>query len=127
MNPQQAAQLRNAGQSDKMASEDYIQLLRRVQGNLAYLMPRAGNQNNETGAGPKVLPGPAFMQHPPQMPVLREKYERLRKLFPDWVGNDAKLMAMSSSGSAGGGSPAQQQQGQQQQQQSANGVPTSTS
>lgn len=30
VNPQQALQLRNAGQSDKMASDDYVQLLRRV-------------------------------------------------------------------------------------------------
>lgn len=56
VNPQQALQLRNANQSDKMASEDYIQLLRRVQGNLAYLMPRAGSQSGGEQSG-KVLPG----------------------------------------------------------------------
>lgn len=56
VNPQQALQLRNAGQSDKLASEDYVQLLRRVQGNLAYLMPRAGNQSGGEQSA-KVPPG----------------------------------------------------------------------
>lgn len=67
------------------------------------------------------------MQHPPQMPQLKEKYERLRELFPDWPGNDARIMAMSAAGAAGSGagtgsgSPAQAQQSQQ----NANGIATS--
>lgn len=70
------------------------------------------------------------MQHPPQMPQLKEKYERLRELFPDWPGNDARIMAASAASAAGSGSPAQAQMSQQQQQslqQNANGLTSSSS
>ncbi|KAF2487433.1 hypothetical protein BDY17DRAFT_288959 [Neohortaea acidophila] len=126
ISPQQAMQMKQAGQSDKMASDDYIQLLRRLQGNIAYLMPRMGQQMQPDA---RTLPGPAFMQHPQQLPTLAEKYERLRELFPEWAGNDAKLLAMSAGGAGRTGSPGQalayqqalqQQQQQQQQQQRQN-------
>ena len=109
-----------------MASEEYIQLLRRAQGNLAWLMGRANGASAANGGdvpgGGKMLPGPAYMQHPPQMPSLSERYVELRRLFPDWPGNDAKMMAMvGNGGGSETGSPAvgsgnaAVMQGQQQQ------------
>ena len=97
MNPQQADALRKTDQPVKMASEEYIQCLRRVQANLAYLMPRA--QPAEGKAPP---PGPAHMTPPPHVPGLVEKYADLRELFPGWQGLDHRL---SRSGSMGTGSP----------------------
>lgn len=91
MSPQQAQQLRNAGQSDKMASDDYIQAMRRVQANLAYLMPKAQHSD-------KVPPGPAHMTPPPHMPQLKDQYDQLKEAFPEWQGLDNRL-SQSASGS----------------------------
>ena len=80
-----------------MASEDYIQCLRRVQANLAYMMPKAQpGQHNES----KALPGPAHMTAPPHLPQLKDKYEQLKEVFPDWPGYDHR------SAQSGGGNSA---------------------
>ena len=101
INPQQAQQLKNAGQNDKMASEDYIQCLRRVQANLAYMMPKAQQgQHNES----KVPPGPAHMTAPSHLPELKEKYDQLKELFPDWQGLDHRL-SQSAGGNSGSPRP----------------------
>lgn len=67
---------------DKVATDEYISTLRRVQANLAWLAPRG----NVSGSAQKQVPGPAHMTPPPQMPQLQAKYDRLKELFPGWHG-----------------------------------------
>jgi len=91
MNPQHQLQLRQLNMDDSMAAEEYIQCLRRVQANLAYLAPRADVQQ-----AMKAPPGPAHMTPPPHMAHLQPKYEALRELFPGWPGNDARMQNAGS-------------------------------
>lgn len=109
ISPQQFELLRKQGKGDKMASEEYIQCLRRVQANLAYLMPMAqgGDANNNQS---KIPPGPAHMTPPPHLESMQAKYEQLRELFPGWSGMDHRPSQSSASprpnGMVGAGSPA---------------------
>lgn len=66
------------GKPDKMASDEYIQIIKRLQVNLAYLQP---NKTPEQQA--KAMAGPAFLTPPPQMPQLQGPYDRLKELFPE--------------------------------------------
>lgn len=91
---QQVEQLNRQGKPATMASDKYIHCLRRVQANLAYLMPKA---QPDPATQQKAPPGPAHMTPPPHMSQLQEKYERLRELFPDWHGLDHRMPASSSS------------------------------
>ena len=115
LNPTQAEAARQKGASDKMASEDYIHTMRRVQANLQYLMhkqqPAAGGEGNASG---KQLPGPAIMTAPPHLGErLKAEYDRLRELFPEWSGLDGRgTPSRQGSGGAMG-----QVQGQMQGQQ----------
>lgn len=79
---QQLAQMKGEGKQAEMASDDYVQVLRRVQANLAYLMPKAQNDSS------KVPQGPAHMTPPPHMPHLQPKYDQLSELFTGWQGYD---------------------------------------
>ncbi|KAF7190577.1 hypothetical protein HII31_07736 [Pseudocercospora fuligena] len=94
ISPQQVAQLKAQGQAAVQASEEYIQCLRRVQANLAYLMPKA---QPEQANPAKASQGPAHMTPPPHMPQLQEKYDRLKVLFDGWAGLDARMAASSAS------------------------------
>lgn len=96
VNPQQQAQLKSQGQSMEMAGDDFVQVLRRVQANLGYLMPRAQNDQQKA---PK---GPAHMTPPPHMPQLQLRYDQLQELFPDWQGYDRRPSASSASPPANG-------------------------
>ena len=80
----------------ELAAEEYTQVLRRVQANLAYLMPRAQNDQQKA---PK---GPAHMTPPPHMPQLQPKYYQLQEVFPDWEGYDRRTSASSASPQANG-------------------------
>lgn len=97
ISPQQVQQARSEGKPDRMASEEYIQCLRRSQANLAYLMPKA-----QSGDVSKAPPGPAHMTHPPHMPQLEEKYKRLRELFPGWQGLDNRAGPPNASSPSAG-------------------------
>lgn len=113
---QQQMSLKNAGQPDKLASEEYIQCLRRVQANLAYMMPKAQPGQHENS---KVPPGPAHMTPPRHMVAqLGDKYRQLKELFPGWQGMEHR---MSQGGSAQSPTPNAQAQAQAQAQM-ANGV-----
>ena len=109
---QQVQVFRSEGKPDKMASDEYIQCLRRVQANFTYLMPKAQKESGQsTGNEAKQLPGPAHMTPPPHMPEdMKQKYEQLKDLFPDWQGLDRRMAL-------------QQQQQQQQQQQNSSPRP----
>lgn len=96
ISPQMVMQFRNEGKPDKMASDEYIQCLRRVQANLSYLAPKA-SADASGGASKPGPPGPAHMTAPAHMPQLLPKYEQLRELFPGWTGMDHRLSQSSSS------------------------------
>ena len=95
-NAQQQALLRAQGQQMELAAEEYTQVLRRVQANLAYLMPRAQSDQQKA---PK---GPAFMTSPPHMPQLQSKYYQLQEAFPDWEGYDRRTSPFSASPQSNG-------------------------
>lgn len=89
--PQIQAQMKSQGQPSDFASDEYMQVLRRVQANLGYLMPTAqGDQQ-------KVPKGPVHMTPPQHMPQLQSKYDQLQELFPDWPGMDRRPLASSAS------------------------------
>lgn len=98
---QQVLQFRNEGKPDKMASDEYIQCLRRVQANFAYLMPKAQSAGGQSSANEsKLLPGPAHMTPPPHMPEsMKERYEQLKELFPEWQGLDQRMAAQQQNNS----------------------------
>jgi len=85
-----------------MASEEYIALLKRLQGNLAWLGSRVSSGGSEGSAASGVgsLPGPPFMLPPVQVPALKAKYEQLKALFPEWIGTDGRALASASGYSA---------------------------
>lgn len=89
--PQQQIQLKQLGQPDHLATEEYIQCLRRVQANLGYLMPKAQNDPQKTPQGPM------HMTPPPHMPQLQPKYDLLLSLFPGWSGLDNRLVHSTGS------------------------------
>ncbi|KAF2211217.1 hypothetical protein CERZMDRAFT_98534 [Cercospora zeae-maydis SCOH1-5] len=97
ISPQQVQQAREQGKPDTMASEEYIQCLRRVQANLAYLMPKAQTDPAQQAKAP---PGPAHMTAPSHMPQLEDKYKTLRELFPGWQGLDNRSAGLSAGPSA---------------------------
>ncbi|KXL49273.1 hypothetical protein M433DRAFT_141629 [Acidomyces richmondensis BFW] len=98
--PQQAAQLIAQGQSGDLAAPEYVDVLRRVQANIAYLAPRA------SGDVSKMVKGPAHMTPPAHMPQLQPKYDRLRELFPGWLGYDLRQQQqLQQQGSQSGASP----------------------
>ncbi|KAG8623163.1 hypothetical protein KVT40_008139 [Elsinoe batatas] len=99
-NAQQAAAPKEQGGSDKVASDEYIQVYYRVSSNITYLYnqpemqllnPQNAGQVPQKKGPP---PPPQFMWAPPQMPSLNDKYAALRKLFPGWLGRDAPAGAM---------------------------------
>lgn len=93
LNPQYQAQMRQHNLDDKMATDEYIQTMRRLQANLSYLGPR-GNPNG----GPKQMPpGPAHMTPPPHMPQLQAKYDKLKELFPGYTGLDQRRQPSGAS------------------------------
>lgn len=102
MSPQQVQQARSEGKSDHMASEEYIQSLRRLQANLAYLMAKAQpdaaaqQQQQQSQQSGKPAPGPAHMTAPPHMPQLEDSYRTLRDLFPGWQGLDHRSSSSMS-------------------------------
>ncbi|KAK5131166.1 hypothetical protein LTR08_001252 [Meristemomyces frigidus] len=95
-NPQQQALLKAQGQPMDLATDDYVQVLRRIQANLGYLMPKAQNDQQKA---PK---GPAHMTPPPHMPQLQPRYDQLQEIFPDWQGYDRRPSASSASPQSNG-------------------------
>ncbi|KAL1966199.1 hypothetical protein VTN77DRAFT_4751 [Rasamsonia byssochlamydoides] len=88
-------------------SQEYIECMRRLQANLAYLATIADRAKKSGG----VLPAaPAILTPPPSLPSLNEMYAKLNELFPG-----------ASRGTST--TPQQQQQQQQQQQRPGQHVP----
>ncbi|KAK5124464.1 hypothetical protein LTR85_001681 [Meristemomyces frigidus] len=96
INPQQQAQLKSQGQQMELAADEFVQVLRRIQANLGYLMPKAQNDQQKA---PK---GPAHMTPPPHMPYLQLRYDQLQELFPEWQGMDRRTSASSASPQSNG-------------------------
>lgn len=60
-------------------SPEYIECMRRLQANLAYLATIADRAKKSGGVPP---PAPAIMTPPPNMPSMVEVYNKLNELFP---------------------------------------------
>jgi hypothetical protein len=63
----------------KQPSQEYIECMRRLQANLAYLAAIADAKKKAAGSVPA---GPAIMLPPPQLPNVKELYKKLNVLFP---------------------------------------------
>lgn len=74
----------------------------RVHANLGYL---CGTSDHALRPGAKQAPHPPnYVQAPPAMPQLAEKYSRLRALFPTWAGIDDQAASRRASGMNSGSS-----------------------
>jgi hypothetical protein len=70
-------------------SKEYIECMRRLQSNLAYLAQNAEKVQNpeKFKSSQALLQGPAIMTVPSSLSSeLVELYQRLQRLFPDWKG-----------------------------------------
>ncbi|KAK5010755.1 hypothetical protein BJ546DRAFT_833482 [Cryomyces antarcticus] len=88
------------GADAKLPAMEYVDCMRRLQANLAYLAATvdAHHKTNSKRAEPA---GPAIMEaSPTHSPDLVEKYGQLQKLFPGWKGLQWKMPPSASS--AGG-------------------------
>lgn len=77
-------------------SPEYIECMRRLQANLAYLATIADRAKKSGGVPPQA---PAIMTPPPNLPSLVEVYSKLNELFP--------RLGKSGSGGGGVGTPPQ--------------------
>ncbi|KAH7410287.1 hypothetical protein DE146DRAFT_345234 [Phaeosphaeria sp. MPI-PUGE-AT-0046c] len=69
-------------------SKEYVDYMRRLQANLAYL---AQNAENKHKPGQAIQPGPAIMSVPVAPPELSKLYQKLVELFPGWKGQTAQM------------------------------------
>ena len=65
--------------SGQKASQEYIECMRRLQANLAYLASIADRAKKSGGVPPTA---PAIMNPPPNLPQANELYGKLNELFP---------------------------------------------
>ncbi|KAL6710531.1 hypothetical protein ACN47E_008579 [Coniothyrium glycines] len=69
-------------------SKEYVDYMRRLQANLAYL---AQNAEKNHKPGQQIQPGPAIMSSPAAPVELTRLYTRLQELFPGWKGQTAQM------------------------------------
>ncbi|KAI9932629.1 hypothetical protein ASPWEDRAFT_166284 [Aspergillus wentii DTO 134E9] len=83
-------------------SPEYIECMRRLQANLAYLATIADRAKKSGGVPP---PGPAIMTPPPNMSSMNEIYSKLNELFPRTAKSAAGTPQPSPQGMQGNGNP----------------------
>ncbi|KAL2821399.1 hypothetical protein BDW59DRAFT_150051 [Aspergillus cavernicola] len=90
--------------ADKNAQRnpDYVNCMRRLQVNLAYLATVADKGKKAAGVVP---PMPAIMTPPPNLPAIHELYNKLNELFPRTAQGIANTSQASIQGSQGNGGP----------------------
>ncbi|KAI9666421.1 MAG: hypothetical protein M1821_004357 [Bathelium mastoideum] len=95
--PQPGQNPDDAGNKDgePRASQEYIQAMRRLQANLAYLAATVDRNHKPQASVPQ---GPAIMEPLITCPPTVEMYSQLQKLFPGWRG---QMMKASPSPHAG--------------------------
>lgn len=69
-------------------SKEYVDYMRRLQANLAYL---AQNAEKNHKPGQQIQPGPAIMSAPASPAELTKLYQKLQELFPGWKGQTAQM------------------------------------
>lgn len=69
-----------ANDPSKKPSQEYVDCMRRLQANLAYLATIADRSKKP---GNVVPPGPQILTPPPNVPGMEELYARLNELFPE--------------------------------------------
>lgn len=80
-------------------SPEYVNCMRRLQVNLAYLATVADKGKKSGGVVP---PAPAIMTPPPNLPAINDLYTKLNDLFP----RGAQGTASANQGAQGNGGPA---------------------
>ncbi|KAI9370302.1 hypothetical protein BJX61DRAFT_100902 [Aspergillus egyptiacus] len=83
-------------------SPEYVNCMRRLQVNLAYLATVADKGKKSAGVVP---PTPAIMTPPPNLPAVNELYNKLNELFPRAPQGAANAAQASIQGSQGNGGP----------------------
>ncbi|KAF2233779.1 hypothetical protein EV356DRAFT_503320 [Viridothelium virens] len=97
-NPEEAG----GKEGEPRASQEYIQAMRRLQANLAYLAATVDRNHKPQASVPQ---GPAIMEPLITCPPTVEMYSQLQKLFPGWKG---QMMKVSPSPQAGNTSSSSQ-------------------
>lgn len=87
-------------QQGSKPSPEYIECMRRLQANLAYLATIADRAKKSGGVAPQA---PAIMTPPPNLPAVHELYARLNELFPGT--GKANPQTLSPGGMQGNGGP----------------------
>jgi hypothetical protein len=89
----------------KLPSPEYVECMRRLQANLAYLAAIADAKKKKEGTLPA---GPAIMAPPPHLPEVTDLYKKLNTLFPNASQSAInKAMAIASAQSAKAQNPIQ--------------------
>ncbi|OOQ87262.1 hypothetical protein PEBR_17551 [Penicillium brasilianum] len=88
-------------QQGSKPSPEYIECMRRLQANLAYLATIADRAKKSGGVAPQA---PAIMTPPPNLPAVHELYARLNELFPR-AGKASTPQTLSPGGMQGNGGP----------------------
>ncbi|KAE8393554.1 hypothetical protein ETB97_004455 [Aspergillus alliaceus] len=83
-------------------SQEYIDCMRRLQANLAYLATIADRAKKSGGVPPSA---PGIMTPPPHMPSMNEMYKKLAELFPRTAPGAAGTPQPSPQGIQGNGRP----------------------
>lgn len=82
-------------------SQEYIECMRRLQANLAYLATIADRAKKSGGVAPQA---PAIMTPPPNLPAVHELYAKLNELFPR-AGKTSTPQTLSPGAMQGNGGP----------------------
>ncbi|KAJ5679894.1 hypothetical protein N7462_008138 [Penicillium macrosclerotiorum] len=80
---------------------EYIECMRRLQANLAYLATIADRAKKSGGVAPQA---PAIMTPPPNLPVVHDLYQKLNELFPR-AGKASTSQKLSPGAMQGNGGP----------------------
>lgn len=78
---------KNEGEKPQ-TSKEYLDYMRRLQSNLAYL---AQNAEKNHKPGQQIQPGPAIMATPAAPVELAKLYQKLQELFPGWKGQTGQV------------------------------------
>jgi hypothetical protein len=89
----------SAPDKNAQRSPEYVNCMRRLQANLAYLATVADKGKKSGGVVP---PAPAIMTPPPNLPAVNDLYTKLNELFPRAAQGTANA---NQSGAQGNGGP----------------------
>ncbi|KIW05505.1 uncharacterized protein PV09_03388 [Verruconis gallopava] len=100
-----------AGAEHKKPSREYVEPLRRMQANLAYLASLAERHQKPNATPSNAPPWPQIMTAPPGDEKLAAMYNRLQSLFPQWKVHQQQMLQAAQARQAASGAQHLQQAG----------------